>query len=401
MTKLTRTHEPRTARRASLLASVATTIAVAAAVVAGPGAAAPSAADRDSHPEGRAKVKRPKVKHGVLTIEGTNEGDGLALRLKSGRPDVLQLDVGDDGSAEFDVKLKHVTSIAVDAREGDDRFRIDESNGAFTDRLPTTIDGEDGNDDLAGGSGAERLLGGDGNDSIDGNGGNDVGLMGAGEDTFVWDPGDGSDVVEGQEGADTMLFNGANAAENIDVTANGPRLRFFRNLGNITMDTDDVETVDFRALGGADGVTVGDLSGTDVKTVKSDLAGTPGGTTGDGQPDRVFVGGTNDDDVALVTGSNGASSVLGLAATVQVTNAEPAGDSLAIDLLAGDDVGEASGLAASSFALTMDGGVGDDVLVGSAGNDVLFGRDGDDVLVGGPGQDTLDGGNGSNVVIQD
>ena len=62
--------------------------------------------------------------------------------------------------------------------------------------------------------------------------------MGAGYDTFVWDPGDGSDVVEGQSGSDTMVFNGANAAERIDLTANGDRLRFFRDLGNITMDTD-------------------------------------------------------------------------------------------------------------------------------------------------------------------
>ena len=34
--------------------------------------------------------------------------------------------------------------------------------------------------------------------------------MGAGDDTFVWNPGDGSDTVEGQDGNDTMQFNGAN-----------------------------------------------------------------------------------------------------------------------------------------------------------------------------------------------
>ena len=53
--------------------------------------------------------------------------------------------------------------------------------------------------------------------------GNDVALMGAGDDTFVWNPGDGSDTVEGQAGFDT-LFNGANIAEQIDFrrTANGP-----------------------------------------------------------------------------------------------------------------------------------------------------------------------------------
>ncbi len=69
-----------------------------------------------------------------------------------------------------------------------------------------------------------------------------------------------------------MLFNGANASERIDVSANGQRLRFFRDVANITMDTNDVETVDFRALGGADTVTVNDLTGTDVQLVKTDLA---------------------------------------------------------------------------------------------------------------------------------
>ena len=37
--------------------------------------------------------------------------------------------------------------------------------------------------------------------------------MGAGDDTFVWNPGDDNDTLEGQGGFDTMLFNGANVAE--------------------------------------------------------------------------------------------------------------------------------------------------------------------------------------------
>ena len=90
-----------------------------------------------------------------------------------------------------------------------------------------------------------------------------------GNDSFVWDPGDGSDVVEGQGGSDTMRFNGSNAGEQIDLSANGSRLRLFRNVGNITMDTNGVETVEVNALGGADMVTVNDLAGTDVKSVET------------------------------------------------------------------------------------------------------------------------------------
>ena len=67
--------------------------------------------------------------------------------------------------------------------------------------------------------------------------------MGAGDDTFVWNPGDGSDTVEGQAGTDTLQFNGANVNENIDLSANGSRVRFSRDVGNITMDLNGVENV--------------------------------------------------------------------------------------------------------------------------------------------------------------
>ena len=104
-----------------------------------------------------------------------------------------------------------------------------------------------------------------GNDSIDGNGGNDAAFLGAGDDTFVWDPGDGSDTVEGEDGTDRMVFNGANVAEQFDLSASGSRLDSSAHRP-ITMDTAGVERVDFNALGGADLVTVNDLSGTDVAT---------------------------------------------------------------------------------------------------------------------------------------
>ena len=84
--------------------------------------------------------------------------------------------------------------------------------------------------------------------------------MGAGDDTFQWDPGDGSDIVEGQDGADTMLFNGSNGDEIFEASANGERVRFTRNLGNIVMDLNDVEAIDLNALGGTDTTTVNDLS---------------------------------------------------------------------------------------------------------------------------------------------
>jgi Ca2+-binding RTX toxin-like protein len=343
---------------------------------------------------------RPKLRHGTLIVKGTRGDDGIALRLQAGRPDRLQVDFGDDGTADFTFARSAIDRIAVYGRGGDDAIRIDEANGVFTDTIPTTLDGGDGNDTIAGGSGVEQLRGGRGNDVIDGNKGNDVAFLGAGDDTFVWDPGDGSDVVEGQDGSDTMRFNGAAVAEQFELSANGHRLRFFRNVGNITMDTDGVETVDVNALGGADTVTVDDLTGTDVTRVNADLAGALGGSAGDGQADSVTVHGTAGNDVVTAAGTVGAARVLGLAAAVDVTNAEPANDTLTVSAGAGDDVVTATGLEASAIRFAANGEAGNDVLIGGAGDDTLAGGDGDDVLIGGAGLDALDGGPGANTLLQ-
>ena len=130
------------------------------------------------------------------------------------------------------------------------------------------------------------------------------------------------------------------------------------------------------------------------------VPGTLGSTTGDGQPDNITVHGTNDDDVAVVTGDASGVSVLGLAAQVNITGAEAANDRLTVKALAGDDVVEASGLSAGAIQLTANGDDGDDLLIGGEGNDTLLGGAGDDVLLGGPGVDILDGGPGDNIVIQ-
>ena len=106
-------------------------------------------------------------------------------------------------------------------------------NGLAT-LIHLTIDGGAGNDTITGGDGNDTLIGGDGNDLIIGGRGNDTALLGAGDDTFVWNPGDGSDIVEGQDGIDTLQFNGANINENIDISANGGRVRFTRDVANIT-----------------------------------------------------------------------------------------------------------------------------------------------------------------------
>jgi len=391
MKNLVRLKESRAVRLAASAVAVAAVIAGATGIAAGTGNAAPptKAPIKSDH----AKFKHPKLRHGLLRIKGTRASDAIALRLKAGDPGTLQVDFGDNGSADFSFARNKVARIAVDARAGNDRVRIDDSNGAFTDTIPTTIDGGDGNDTIAGGKGSELLLGGDGSDTIDGNGGNDLALLGAGDDTFVWDPGDGSDTIEGQDGADTMRFNGANVAEKIDLSANGNRLRFVRDIAGITMDTHGVERVDFNALGGADLVTVNDLSKTDVNDVNVDLGP-------DGQADRVVVNGTDGDDKVDVSGDSSEVKVGGLAPTVAILHPEPT-DELDVHTLGGNDTIDASALAAGTILFEPGGGSGDDTIAGSQGIDKLLGGTGNDSLDGNGGNDLALLGAGNDTFIWD
>ncbi len=394
----------------------------------------------------------------TLQLVGDGASDKLALRLQAGAPNILQVDVGDDGTADFAFDRSTFTGIDVQAGGGNDQVRIDQSNGAFTDES-VVIDGGNGNDTLLGGDGADIFVGGKGNDFVDGNRGNDLALLGAGKDTFHWDPGDGSDIVEGQNGSDTLDFAGANVSEHIDVSANGSRVRFTRDVANIVMDLDGVEHIGFHALGGADTIVAHDLAGTDAKTVDVDLAASGGG--GDGQADTVIAQGTDDADHLNVSSDGGKVSVSGLGAVVNVTGSEAANDTVEAAGAGGNDTITTGVGVSGPAAIVADGGDGVDTtqfegtsgadsiqivpngtaatvlapatapvnstaesldvqglggpdtitgsnglatltaltIDGGNGDDTLLGGDGADVMVGGNGSDFVDGNRGNDVAF--
>ena len=375
-----------------LLWVVAASVAAAAAILPAQGAAA-----RNRHD---VEPVRVRVSHHTLRVRGTEADDVIALRLAAGNPAVLQVDIADDGSPDFSFTRDAIERISVKARGGDDRVRIDDTNGAFTTASPTRIDGEQGNDTILGGAGAETLSGGPGNDSIDGNGGNDVSDLGPGDDSFVWDPGDGSDTIEGGDDTDTLVFNGAAASETVDLSANGDRLRFFRQPANITMDTHGVERVAFNALGGADATTVHDLTGTGVTSVDLDLAATLGGATGDGQTDSVVVDGTNGNDALTAAGDSSGVTVSGLQTQVAIQHQEPT-DQVFVEALGGDDSISATGLAAGAISEFLEGGDGNDTIAGGPGAETLLGGDANDTIDGNGGNDRAALGAGDDRFVWD
>ncbi|MFL5907544.1 MAG: calcium-binding protein [Solirubrobacterales bacterium] len=313
------------ARRPFQLSAAVSALALAALV-----AAAPASAKSN-----KVNGVRAAVKDHTLNVKGGDGGQQVALRLKAGDPGTIQVDAGDNGSTDFAFDRSNVGAIRVKMGDGNDSARIDDANGAFTNSISTTIAGGDGNDSLQGGQTQvaaenETFIGGDGNDLVDGGKGNDTAYLGSGNDTFRWDNGEGSDVIEGQDGIDTMVFNGAAVAEQVTMSANGGRLSFFRVQGNVTMDTDGVEIVNDNAMGGADSVTVNDLTGTDVTQTNLDLGGT------DGAVDSVDVNGTNGVDNINIQGNGSGADVTGLATAVSVKHAEPT-DHLNVHTLAGAD----------------------------------------------------------------
>src|SRR5512132_3143990 len=296
--------------RALRFFAIGVLVALAAALIAA----------ADSYASNKVNGVRAAVNHGTLNVTGSDGGQQVALRLKANDPSTIQVDTGDNGSADFTFDRGDVRAIKVKMGDGNDSVRIDNANGSFTGAsTPTTIAGGDGNDELEGGQQPsannqpeiEKYKGGAGNDTIDGGRGNDTAYLGAGNDTFRWDNGEGSDVIEGQDGSDTMLFNGnAVNTDTVTMSANEGRLKFFRDQGMVTMDTNDVEIVDFNALGGADSITVNDLTGTDVTQTNVDLALTLGGNAPDGVVDTV-TNNNGDDTIVSVAHKDATDQLIG------------------------------------------------------------------------------------------
>src|SRR3569833_2015360 len=300
---------------------------------------------------------------GILTVTGDNHDNSITVSRDAAgsllaNGGVVTITGGTPTTA-------NTTQIQIFGLAGNDTLLVDDTNGAMPPALMNggdgddsltgsaandTLDGGAGDDTLNGRDGNDILIGGLGNDILNGGRGNDTMSGGEGDDQFPWLPGEGSDVIEGDAGNAAMVFVGSNIGEEIDLSANGTRLRFFRDVASITMDCNNIEQVVFRALGGADQVTVNDLTGTAVSNVMVDLNASTSG--GDAAADTIIVNGTQTNDVISVAGSTNGVFVTGLSATVTVVGAESNLDTLVVNGLNGTDLIDASALPANLIQLT-------------------------------------------------
>jgi Ca2+-binding RTX toxin-like protein len=303
------------------------------------------------------------------TLEVTGDKAPDKLTIVPASTTVLALDVGSDGTIDFQFDRTTFDKVHVTAGDGDDEINVigNVADEAFT------FEGGAGDDRLLGGNAADVLDGGSGNDFVDGNQGADTAVLGSGNDTFQWDPGDGNDTVDGQTGSDVLQFNGSNIGELFNASANGSRVRFTRNVAGIVMDLNALERINVRPLGGADELTVDDLAGTGTKLVDVDESGFDSG--GDAAKDNVIVSGTDAaDKISASSPTPGTALISGLATPVQVEKAEFAQDVVTVNGLSGDDTITGGIGVTGPAAIVANGGEGTDTAkyVGTAGDDQMF-----------------------------
>jgi hypothetical protein len=316
----------------------------------------------------------------TLQVTGDNAGNQIVVYPQQN--DVI-VDIGDDGVAEFTAHRAAFDKIEVRGGGGDDRLFVQYA-GSFP--LPITLDGGSGNDDLRGGAFAETLIGGIGDDVADGNLGVDSVKLGAGNDRFNWDPGDSNDTVEGETGTDTIHFNGANIGEQIDITADGDRVKLTRNIASIALDLGGIEQAHVRSLGGADNVNVGNLAGTGLRSADVDLRGFDG--NGDAQADTVTLSGTDAADRFTVGGADGKLLLDGAATDVTVTAAEAQDHAKVAALGEADTITNTAAAVPGPGQIDVDGGDGADrgIARGGDGDDEIgIARNGDAVATFGAG----------------
>jgi len=280
-------------------------------------------------------------------VNGT-KADDLVSIAPSPVPGALRTELG-GFPAPFDVSGAAV--LGVRGLGGADAIGCTGNVAALG--IPLELYGGKGDDTLAGSNGADLLVGEGGRDVVQGTQGSDVAFLGPGKDTFVWNPGDGSDVVEGERGADTLLFHGSAAAEQIAVSPNGQRLLLTRDVGAVTMDADGVEQVAYQAVGGADTVTVNDMAGTAVKSVTVDLESPPDSGLGDAQPDAVVVNGTPLPDAIRIRADAAGVLAARRRGAVRIEHAEPALDTLTVNGLGGADAIAVAPTAGAAIGLTV------------------------------------------------
>jgi Ca2+-binding RTX toxin-like protein len=319
-----------------------------------------------------------EVETGPNKVTGTAAADKLVgtagddILLGGAGKDVIDGGAGNDIA---DYRDKTTAIEVVLSGSGDTQVKV---GGLIEDTLRNV-------ESVYGGSDADKLTGSQFDNQLFGFGGDDT-LKG----------GEGKDVLNGGDGVDTVDYSYASKAVSITLDANGNAVV---KVGGV--EEDQLYAIENIIGGGKGDLLVGNAGA-------NFLNGGPGDDilTGGGGAD-VLEGSGGIDTATYVEKTEGVAVALSNNIVVQLTVGGKPEDRLSnienIDGGQGNDtlVGDSKANTFRGFGGNdvLSGGLGNDALDGGAGNDRLDGGEGDDVLIGGGGADVLSGGRGNDVFV--
>jgi Ca2+-binding RTX toxin-like protein len=308
------------------------------------------------------------------------------------------------------VPYNAVLSLHVLAQGGNDKLTLAAAgSGAF--QREALIDAGAGNDTITLDSslrgrfeGTLTANGDDGNDTLTA-----VAITGAGSFRVTFTGGNGDDTLTGGDKNDTLsaglgndvlyglggadLLDGGAGDDSLDGGASNDTLNGGTGIDRARRKNDVsfvVTNSELQELNGSTLISVDKLSG--IETVS---------LTGGVSANRFDLSAFNNTSVALIEGGGGNDTVLGSEGTDSITTGS------GIDVI--DGRGGNDTIASGDGADVVQGGLGNDSisgdggndsLVGGAGADLLFGGSGKDTLTGNAGNDTLNGGTGSDMLSE-
>ena len=345
---------------------------------------------------------------GSDAIVGTGQRDRLYGMAGS---DTIDGGAGDDrieGGAGNDTLAGGVGRDVLDGGADADVLR----GGDGDDPL---IEGGRGDDTLEGGDGRDVLDGGSGADTLDGGGRADVLRGGSGHDHYVLDSLSGNDVVEDADGQGEITVNtsplaGGNAVAPGLWRSGSTTYEFVpgaEGRGDLVIRWGSNATL-VRNFRPGTGDSAGDLgialrTGTlNAPSPASAIIGTSGDNNSlDGIPGHAALNGTS--AAERIRGLAGRDQLMGYAGN-DVLEGGSGADVLSAgdgdDWLFGDDAVEV--LAYATAQARVEGSLAQgDWLDGGAGNDTLVGSASADALLGGAGDDVIEGAGGADIVLGD
>jgi Ca2+-binding RTX toxin-like protein len=355
---------------------------------------------------------------GVTALQNGGTRLSIGLDATAGADLIIDLD-GSFTASNFTLSNNRITaSYTATTATGDGTANV-LAGRSLADNLSglggnDTLTGNGGADTLSGGDGDDLLLGGTGSgsmptgpdreDSLSGGAGNDTMRGGDGDDTLLGEDGDdnlrgdaGNDVINGGAGNDFVSYRFDDIGLTQGVTF---------SLANVTSGTSasisdgrgGTDTVtNFEKLGVTGSNFADSITGSSLSDQLSGQGGNDtlaGGAGGDlifgdagadsllgGDGDDTLYGGLGADtleggagnDVAAYDLSDGATGGL----LVRVSAGQVQINSSVTDTLRQIEIVEISG---SSFADTVQGGLGVETIAGMGGNDSLTGGGGDDTF---------------------